>query len=51
MEEEEQGFRLAPSEYLNTIRQVDKEFRGISLRLIVIMIIIINNHVECHNHY
>jgi hypothetical protein len=28
VEEEEQGFKLAPSEYLNTIRQVDKDFRG-----------------------
>jgi hypothetical protein len=31
VEEEEQGFRLPPSEYLNTIRQVDKEFRGMLL--------------------
>jgi hypothetical protein len=35
VEEEEQGFKLAPSEYLNTIRQVDKDFRGNASDLIV----------------
>jgi hypothetical protein len=36
VEEEEQGFKLAPSEYLNTIRQVDKDFRGNASDLILL---------------